>query len=98
MCSKKNNVVWHEHREEREKSFVGFVQIFTYETIMMLKSSELVVYPVHSVLQSFSNGLRESLIWNGLTLTGFLSVCCSGSSKGEGQKEGRTDRISVYGF
>lgn len=66
-------------------------------TAETLKSSAMVVYPVHAVLLNFYSLFTRTLVWNGLTLR-LLPVRCSGSDKGEMHEEGQADNLFVCGF
>lgn len=50
MSSVQENVTWNENNKNREKFFVGFLQLFPDKTATTLESSALVVYPAHAAL------------------------------------------------
>lgn len=73
------------------------MQIFADKMETTLKSSTLVVYPVHDLLLNFLIGFRRWPILNGLNLIGILIVTYSCNGKGEECKKD-DNQLSVYGF
>lgn len=98
MCFEKNNMMLNENQEGKEKSSVGYIQIFKDKTAKLLNRPGLAVHFLHAVLLYFSNSPKGLLIWNGLPLAGLLSVRCSESGKTKENEVGRTDGFYWYGF
>lgn len=59
MCSDSNYVMWNEYQKGRKKAFVGYIQIRTDKTATKLKTSGLIVYPVHGVLLKILSRLED---------------------------------------
>lgn len=96
--SANKNVTWNENSQNIEKSFVGFLHIFSDKTTTTLESSALVEYPLRAELLFFSNQFRRWLIQSGLTLIGFCPLCFSCSEIEEENGEHGSDELSVYEF
>lgn len=66
--------------------FAGFVQLFSGKKATTLKSTDLVVYPVHVILLNFSTRRRQRLISNEYMLVVILPECYSDEQlEGEGR-------------
>ena len=55
-----------------EKTFIGFLQLFTDRTVTTLKASGMVAHAVHITLVNLDKHTRRSFIQNGHTIVGFL--------------------------
>ena len=70
ICSKDKSVVWYD--DHKEKSFVGFVQLFTDKTKSSLKIGGMTAYVIHATFLNFTKKFRQHLIQTGKTIVGFL--------------------------
>ena len=70
MASSDDTVFWSEN--ENNKSFPGFIQIFTDKTVTTLKPGGMVAHAVHVTFINFTKQFRRYLITHGHTIVGFL--------------------------
>lgn len=62
MSSPELSVVWNDSNVERPKSPVGYLQVFTDETVTMLKNTAFVAYLAHADQMNCSANFRRWLI------------------------------------
>lgn len=84
-----------ERQEQVEgKSSVRFVQVFSDNSAMELKSRALVAYPVHDMLLNKDAMYRQNLVEKRLSLVGFLllkmETCKESDLSGEGRASAHT--------
>ena len=64
------NSVWYD--DDRLKSFIGFLQVFTDKTVTTLKVGGIAAHVVHVTFLNFTKAFRRKLIHSGKTMVGFL--------------------------
>lgn len=89
--------VWIENSDADEEQFIGLIQLFSGEMATMLKTTTLVVYPVHANLVNVSARRRQCLVGSERTLKEFLPAFYT-SEQSEENGSGEDEEMSVYGF
>ena len=72
MGSKDKDVLWYD--DGVNKTFIGFIQVFTDKTVAALKANSFAAHAVHITFMNFTKEFRRKMIQEGHTVVGFLPV------------------------
>ena len=90
--------MWKYDADDEERSFVGFLQLYSDKSKMTLKASAFQFYPLHVTFLNFTDGLKRKCTTDGLTLIGFLPMTFFRVQNGQRIQIGidRMERLKWY--